>query len=110
VKTLLKLILVAVVINAAYRIGMAEYKYSQLKESTNSMLALGTNTPTDTIKEQILRKSAGLGLRIPPEKVNLTRDGLRTTVKVAFHQDVEVFPGYMLPRDYAFTDEIVALR
>ena len=109
-KTLLKLIVVAAIINAAYRVGMAEYRYSQLKNSTNSLLVLGTNTPTDQIREQILRSAADLGLRVQPDKVDLTRAGLSTTVKVAFHQDVEVFPGYLLPRDYSFTDQIVALR
>lgn len=109
-KTFLKLLVVAVVLNGAYRIGMAEYRFSQLKDSTHSMLVLGTETPIEQLKEQVLKKAADLNLSVSPERVTVAREGVRTTVTVAYRQDVEVFPGYMYPRDYSFTDEIAALR
>ena len=109
-KTLLKLVVVVVVLNGAYRFGMAEYRSSQLKDATHSMLALGTQTPIEQLKEQILKKSAELGLTVSPDSVSVTRDGVKTMTSVAFQQEVEVFPGYKDPRDYSFTDEISAFR
>jgi hypothetical protein len=109
-KTLLKLLVVAVVLNGAYRIGMAEYRFSQLKDSTHSMLVLGTETPIEQVKEQILTKAADLNLSVSPDRVSVTREGVRTTATVAYQEDVEVFPGYTYPRNYSFTDEIVPLR
>ena len=49
-KTLLKLLVVVAIVNAAYRFGMAEYRFSQLKESTKSILVLGTNTPVEELR------------------------------------------------------------
>lgn len=109
-KTLLKLLVVAAVVNGAYRLGMAEYRFSQLKESTRSVLVLGTNTPIEQLKDQILRKAVDLRLPVAEEQVSLRRENVRTTAAVSYRQDIEVFPGYKYPREYTFTDEIAALR
>ena len=109
-KTLLKLLVVAAVVNGAYRFGMAEYRFSQLKGSTRSALALGTNTPIEQLKEQILRKATDLSLPVSAERVSLARENLRTTAAVSYQQDVEYFPGFTYPRQYSFTDEIAAIR
>jgi hypothetical protein len=106
----LKLLVVAAVVNGAYRVGMAEYRFSQLKDSTHSVLVLGTNTPIEQLQAQILRKATELRLPLDGEKVSLARENVRTTVAVSYQQDIEVFPGYKFPRDYSFTDEITALR
>jgi hypothetical protein len=112
VKTLLKLIVVLIVINGAYHFGMSEYRYSEFTDGTHAILAVGASTPVDQVKEQILKKAADLNLPVLPDRVEVTR-GIptnRTSVKVSYHTDIEVFPGYKYPRDYSFTDEITALR
>jgi len=109
-KTFLKLLVVAVIINGAYRFGMDEYRFSQLKDATHSMLALGTNTELEQLKEMILQKAADLKLPVLPEKVTLAREGVRTSVSVSYNSEPEVFPGYKYPRAHSFTDEIAALR
>ena len=111
-KTLLKLIVVGAVVFGAYRAGMAEYRFSRLKDSTHSMLMLGTKTPTEDLQQQILKRAGDLALPVSAENVEVTRDGVRTTAKVSFRQEVEIFPGVSYPRDYSFSDEIIpaALR
>jgi hypothetical protein len=90
--------------------GMSEYRHSQLTNSTTSILALGTKTPVEEIKAQILKRAADLELPISPEGVLVEREELRTTIKISYHRDVEVFPGYKYRRDYTLNDEILALR
>jgi hypothetical protein len=109
-KTLLKLIVVAVVLNAAYRVGMDEYQFSQLKDSTHSLLVLGTLTPIEELKEKILMKAGDLRLPLSPERVTLTRENQRTTVVFSYSSEPEVFPGYKYKREHSFTDEITAIR
>jgi hypothetical protein len=110
VKTLLKLLVVAAVVNGAYRFGMAEYRFSQLKESTRSTLVLGTNTPLEQLKEQILNRAVMLRLPVSAESVSVARQNVTTTAAVSYHQDIEVFPGFTVPREYSFTDAISAFR
>ena len=109
-KLLLKLVVIAAVLNAAYRIGMAEYKFSQLKDSVHTILVLGTQTPVEHLKTQTLQKAADLRLPVSEEKVRFSREGVRTTVTVDYQVQVEPFPGYKYPKDYSFTDEIAAIR
>lgn len=109
-KTLLKLLVVVAILNAAYRFGMAEYRFSQLKESTRSILVLGTNTPVEELRDQILRRAGDLELTVPPDNVAVRREGVRTTAKVSYQKEIEAFPGYRYPRDYSFSEEIAALR
>ena len=107
---LLTLVVVAAVINGAYQMGMDEYRFSQLKDATHSMLALGTQTELEQLKEKILQKAGDLKLPVSPEKVTLGREGVRTTVSVSYSSEPEPFPGYKYPRDHSFTDEIAAIR
>ena len=109
-KTLLKLLVVVAVLNGAYRLGMAEYRFSQLKESTRSVLVLGTNTPVEELRDQILRRAGDLELPVPADNVAVTREGIRTSARVAYRKEVEVFPGFHYPREYSFVEEIAALR
>ena len=109
-KTLLKLLVVAVVINGAYRVGMDEYRFSQLKDAAHSMLVLGTHTPIEQLKEMVLQKAADLRLPVSEEKVTLSREGVRTSISVSYNSEPEVFPGYKYPRAHSFMDEIAAIR
>jgi len=109
-KLLLKLVVIAVVLNGAYHVGMDEYRSSQLKDSTHTLLVLGTHTPIEQLKETVLQKAADLNLPVPPDNVSFTRENVRTTVKVSYSTEPEVFPGYKYPRDHSFTDEIAAIR
>jgi len=109
-KTLLKLLVVAVIINGAYRLGMDEYQFSQLKDQTHSMLALGTQTPLEELKAMVLKKAAELRVPVSEEKVTLSREGVTTSISVSYNSEPEVFPGYKYPRTHSFTDEIAAIR
>ena len=109
-KLLLKLVVVAAVINAAYHVGMAEYRFSQLKDSVHSMLVLGTTTPLEQLKDQALQKAADLKLPVSAEKVTFSRENVTTTVSLSYQVEVEPFPGYKYPKDYSLTDQISAIR
>ena len=109
-KLLLKLVVVAAILNAAYHIGMAEYRFSQLKDAVHSMLVLGVKTPVEDLKQQTLQKAAELELPVSAEKVTFARVRERTTATVAYRVEVEPFPGYRYPKDYSFTDEIAPIR
>jgi hypothetical protein len=109
-KTLLKLILVVVVINGSYRVGMAEYRYSQFKTAIRAILALAEKVPVEEVKASVLKRAAELDLPVSPERVEVSREGVTTRLKVSYHLDLEVFPGFKYPRDYSISDEITPLR
>jgi len=107
---LLTLVVVAAVLNGAYQLGTDEYRFSQLKDSTHSMLALGTNTEVEELKAKILQKAVALKLPVTEDKIMVSREGVRTSVSVSYSSEPEPFPGYKYPRDHSFADEIAAIR
>jgi hypothetical protein len=109
-KTLIKLIVAAVVLNAAVRYADAEWKFYKWKDSSYQTLTLGVDTPPDRLREQILARAADLKLPVAAENVAVTREGLRTSARGSYRRDIELFPGYLYPRDFAFTVEVAALR
>ena len=109
-KLLLKLLVIAAVLNAAYHLGMDEYRHSQFKDSVHTMLTLGADTPIEELKQQMLQKAVDLKLPVSEEQIMVSRHGVRTTVNVSYGTEPEPFPGYKYRRDHSFTDEIAALR
>jgi hypothetical protein len=109
-KTFLKLIIVAVVLNGAYQGGMSAWKYSQLKDSTHSSLILGEKVPTERLQQGILTRAKELNLPVAAENVIVTRENLRTAVRVSYRDQIELFPGYRYPHDYSFNDEVAPIR
>ena len=109
-KTLVKLIVVAVVLNAAVRYADAQWKFYQWKDGSYQTLTLGVDTPPDRLREQILARAADLQLPVAAENVTVMREGVRTSARGSYHKDIELFPGYLYPRDFDFTVEVAALR
>src|SRR6187200_562797 len=99
-KTLLKLIIVGLVLNAAFRGGMATFTYVQLKESTHSILTLGEKLSPEQLQERIVGRAKELDLSVTPENVIVTREGSRTAATVAYTQAIEFFPGVQYPQDF----------
>lgn len=109
-KALFKLIIVAVVLNAAFRGGMATFRFVQLKESTHSLLALGDQASTEQLQERIVTRAKELKLPVSPENVVVTREGPRTAARVSYRHAIEFFPGLRYPQDFDFNEEISPIR
>ena len=109
-KALFKLVIVAFILNAIYRGGMATFRYVQLKESTNSLLALGEKQSAAELQERIVARAKELNLPVSAEDVVVTRDGSRTAAHVSYREAIEFFPGIRYPHDFDFSEQISPIR
>ena len=101
-KTILKLLLVAAVLNACVRGASAAWTYYQFKDTTEQTLLFGGDAAVDTLKEQIMRRAAELEVPIDPQQLEVTRDGPRTAARASYTQPVEIFPGFQYPFTFEF--------
>ena len=104
-KTLIKLIIAAVVVNAAYRGGSAYLKYYQFKDETQQMILFGQAEPAATLTKQILGEAAKRDVPLDEEDVMVTREGTRTVAEVSYTDNIEVFPRYFVPVNFSFNAE-----
>ncbi len=104
-KTIIKLLIVIAIINAAARVGLAAAKYYQLKDQSQQLVTFGGNTSPGELQNRILEQATALQLPLGSDDILVTRDGFTTTANAAYTQPVEVFPSFTYPVKFHFTVE-----
>jgi hypothetical protein len=110
VKTIIKLLIAAAVLNAAVRGGMAASTYYQFKDRTEQLVIFGAKASPNELQNQILETAAALEIPIDPENVTVERDGARTRAEASYVQPVEFFPNYRYPLNLSFSVEGFAVQ
>ena len=109
-KTIVKLLIVAAVLNATARTAMATWRYYQFRDAARQTLLFGAAATTAQLREEILRRAGELELPVDPQDVSVTRDGPRTMATAAYTEAVELFPRYSYPFDFSFAVEALAVN
>jgi hypothetical protein len=108
-KTIIKILIAAAIINGAVRVGMAEAGYYQLRDASQELVTFGSQLGVGDLQNRILTKAKELNLPIDASAIDVQRDGSRTIVKTAYTQPVEVFPNYIYPMTFQFSVEALSM-
>ena len=104
-KTLIKLVVAAVLVNAAYRAGSVFLKYYQFKDETQQMILFGQAEPVAQLTSQIENEAMKRDVPLDEDDVTVTREGARTVAEVSYTENIELFPRFAYPMDFAFSVE-----
>jgi hypothetical protein len=104
-KTVIKLIVAALVVHTAYRCGSAALKYYQFKDETQQMILFGQGESVNALTNQILAEATKRDVPLDEEGVTVTREGARTVAEVSYTEEVEIFPRYFYPVNFSFNAE-----
>jgi hypothetical protein len=104
-KTLIKLIIAAVVINAVYRCGSVAVRYYQFKDETERMVLFGQGESVASLTNQILEEAMKRAVPLDSEGLAVSREGGRTVADVSYSESVEVFPRFFYPVEFEFSAE-----
>jgi len=108
-KTIIKLLITAAIVNAAARSGMAAARYYELKDAAQELVTFGAQMPTGQLQNQIIAKAEELSVPLGSDDVDVSRDGLHTTAVASYTEPVEVFPSYIYPIDFHFSVEALSM-
>jgi hypothetical protein len=108
-RTLLRLLIVVVILNATARAAMTAWRYYEFKDLTYQTILFGARATDGQLQAEILRRAQELELPVEPQNVQVTRDGFRTRATASYTQPVELFPRYEYPVDLSFTVEAIGL-
>lgn len=102
-KTILSLVIAAIVINGSVRAGLAAMNYYQFKDMAQQAVLFGAGSTPEQIRKRIVEKAEQLKLPIDPEQVRVGRDGTRTWANASYRQGIEIFPNqpYFVDFDFA---------
>lgn len=107
-KTIIKLVIAAALINALFHGGEAAWRYYQFKDATEQLIVFGSQEHTTELHNRIVAKAEALRVPLRPENVTIHRQGTRTSVDAAYTQPVEYFPNQVYPVDLKFSIEAFA--
>jgi hypothetical protein len=98
VKTLLKLLVVAVVLQAAARAGLASWRHYQFKDAIEEELIFADARVTDDVLHgRIVELASRLEVPIDGETVEVNRQGHVTRVHAVYTQQVKLVPRIFEP-------------
>lgn len=101
-KTLIKLIIAVIVLNATARLGMSALTQYQFRDAAQEAVLFGSHETTGELQAAILEEAEDLGVALEGEDVNVERQGMLTTAEVTYTDNIEVFPRYTYPMVWSF--------
>ena len=108
-KTLFKLVLAILVLNASVRGGLAMWQYYQFKDGAQQVVLFGQRADPEEIQAGILARATALGVAMTLDDIKISRDGTRTIAEGSYVQPVHFFPNYAYPVKFTFLVDAVSL-
>ena len=105
--TVIKLVVVALILNAAYRVGSAYWTHYQFQDSIQQMAQFSERTAPEELKTKILEQAATLGVPIEPDNLTVVRGNRRIDIDGTYFRDLEIVPRYR--RHWDFTVHVTVL-
>jgi hypothetical protein len=109
VKTLIKLLVTIVALNAVGQVGWAAWNYFELRDSAAEAVMFGAQETPAMIKGRIVGKAVDLRVPLVGDGVVVSRQGLRTQADAVYTQNIEVFPGYIYPYTFSFRVDALSM-
>ena len=100
--TIIKLLIVAAVLNAAVRGGQVAWAHYRLEDEAQRLVQFGGESSEDELHKEILGKAADLSVPIAPEQVTVRRENNRTLADASYTRRVEWFPTVVYPVPFSF--------
>jgi hypothetical protein len=101
-KTIIKIVIAAVILNATVRSADAMWGYYQLKDAAQQIVLFGPQSTPGQLRDQVFGKAEELGLPLEAQNITIRRETSRTFAHVYYVQPVELFPGYRQPIVFSF--------
>jgi|RhiMetdeSRZDD1v2_1073273.scaffolds.fasta_scaffold68716_3 hypothetical protein len=108
-KTLLKLVVTLLVLNATARGAWAAYNYYQLKDAAQQLVTFSQKATSEQLQQEIVAKAEELNLPLKAEDVSVRRDGVRMVAEGSYVQDIEFFPNFPYPITFSFVVDALTL-
>ena len=108
-KTLSKLVIAILLLNAAVRGGLAMWQYYQFKDAAQQVVLFGQRADPEEIQANIVARATELSVPVQLDDIKVSRDGTRTVAEGYYIQTVQFFPNYPYPVKFTFQVDAVSL-
>jgi len=105
VKTLLKLLIVAVIGHACVRAGQAYWEHYQLEDQAQQLVLFGWRQTPDQLHDELIEFAVRTGVPVDADELVVERDGITTTASVTYERPIELLPRYFYTAEMSFNVE-----
>jgi hypothetical protein len=109
-KTIVKLVIVAAVVNATVRIAAASWQHYQFEDATQQVLLFGRSATEAQLHEQIAQRAVDFDIPIDPADIEVVRETTRTLARASYTRPVELLPRYLYPMSFSFEVDTLAVN
>lgn len=108
-KTILKVVVAVILLNAVVRFAAVSWDYYQLRDEAQQLVTFGGSSTSTDLRDAILEAAMEHDVPLSPENVAVRRIGPRTVADVSYSVAVEFFPNYQYPMNFSFRVDAVTL-
>jgi hypothetical protein len=101
-KTLFKLVVAVLVLNAAVRGALAMWQYYQFKDAAQQIVLFSQRAEPEEIQADIVARATAMSVPVQPDDIKVSRDGERTVAEGSYTRPVEFLPNYPWPVKFTF--------
>jgi hypothetical protein len=108
-KTIIKLILAALVLHATWKAGTVYLRYYQFKDDVTRVAQFGTRQTDNELHTGVLEAAKRREIVLDPDAVSVRRQNHYIVIDAAYREQVEVVPRYFYPWDARLHVEVLTL-
>jgi hypothetical protein len=109
-RTIIKLLIAAAVVNATVRVAAVTWQHYQFEDASQQVLLFGRNATETQLHDLIAQRAVDFEIPIDPASIEVVREPSRTLARASYTQRVELFPRYFYPMDFSFEVDTLAVN
>ena len=91
-KTIIRLLLAALVINGCFQGGRAAWKHYEFKDAVEQEARFGSHKTTSELRRRLVKLAEQYGVGLTPEGVRVEKRDTQTHVALAYEQRIPLVP------------------
>jgi hypothetical protein len=99
-KTIIKLVVAALVVHATWRAGNVYLRYYEFKDHVHEAAQFSERKAEKELREQVLTLAAEYEIPLAPEALRVRREENHTIVNASYTERIELLPRYYYPWDF----------
>jgi hypothetical protein len=101
-KLVIKLAILAVIVNAVFRVGTEYVVYYQFRDTIREAAMFKARTD-DELGQTVMETATTYDIPLAPDGFSMRRDGREAVIEGSYTKPIEVFPGYKYQWRFPFT-------
>jgi hypothetical protein len=106
-KLLLKLVVAALIANAAWRVGSSYVSFYKFKDAINEEAQFASDKSEDQLRDRIVALAQQFDLPLDGDAVTISKANQRTRIAGSYSKPIEVVPGFKYPWAFSWDIETI---